>query len=183
MIGGNLCNLENRVLDLTGADFVTTNPREAMGFCGLHVRAGSEGRNRESKPATVSCFWERVVSRREEITWSKGSDLNVPQGTVWRNPRCVRRHRHRSVPERRGPVDPDQPGRPAPGVSRPLGRTRPAGIPHRGVPPQARLRARGRVPAGPSPTRATSNSTTSTTPAGNFRSATASSRPARAVPS
>ena len=38
VIGGNLCNLENRVLDLTGADFVTTNPREAMSFCGLHVR-------------------------------------------------------------------------------------------------------------------------------------------------
>jgi len=38
VVGGNMCNLENRVLDLTGADFVTTSPRQAMGFCGLSAR-------------------------------------------------------------------------------------------------------------------------------------------------
>ena len=38
VVGGNLCNLDNRVLDLTGADFVTTSPRQAMSFCGLSVR-------------------------------------------------------------------------------------------------------------------------------------------------
>lgn len=39
VVGGNLCNLEHRVLDLTGADFVTTSPRQAMGFCGLSARS------------------------------------------------------------------------------------------------------------------------------------------------
>lgn len=38
VVGGNICNLESRVLDLTGADFVTTSPRQAMGFCGLSAR-------------------------------------------------------------------------------------------------------------------------------------------------
>lgn len=39
VVGGNLCNLEERVLDLTGADFVTTSPRQAIGFCGLSARS------------------------------------------------------------------------------------------------------------------------------------------------
>jgi methylmalonyl-CoA mutase cobalamin-binding subunit len=38
VVGGNMCNLHNRVLELTGADFVTTSPRQAMGFCGLSTR-------------------------------------------------------------------------------------------------------------------------------------------------
>jgi methylmalonyl-CoA mutase cobalamin-binding domain/chain len=38
VVGGNMCNLDNRVLDLTGADFVTTSPRQAIGFCGLTAR-------------------------------------------------------------------------------------------------------------------------------------------------
>lgn len=38
VIGGNMCNLHNRVLELTGADFVTTSPRQAMTFCGLSAR-------------------------------------------------------------------------------------------------------------------------------------------------
>ncbi len=38
VVGGNMCNLEHRVLDLTGADFVTTSPRQAMSFCGLSAR-------------------------------------------------------------------------------------------------------------------------------------------------
>jgi methylmalonyl-CoA mutase cobalamin-binding subunit len=38
VVGGNMCNLDERVLDLTGADFVTTSPRQAMSFCGLTVR-------------------------------------------------------------------------------------------------------------------------------------------------
>jgi methylmalonyl-CoA mutase cobalamin-binding subunit len=38
VVGGNMCNLESRVLDLTGADFVTTNPRQAMSFCGISTR-------------------------------------------------------------------------------------------------------------------------------------------------
>ena len=38
VVGGNMCKLENGVLELTGADFVTTSPRQAMGFCGLSAR-------------------------------------------------------------------------------------------------------------------------------------------------
>jgi methylmalonyl-CoA mutase cobalamin-binding domain/chain len=38
VVGGNLCKLDDRVLELTGADFVTTSPRQAMGFCGLTAR-------------------------------------------------------------------------------------------------------------------------------------------------
>ena len=38
VVGGNMCNLESRVLDLTGANFVTTNPRQAMSFCGISTR-------------------------------------------------------------------------------------------------------------------------------------------------
>jgi methylmalonyl-CoA mutase cobalamin-binding domain/chain len=39
VVGGNMCKLDNSVLELTGADFVTTSPRQAMGFCGLSARA------------------------------------------------------------------------------------------------------------------------------------------------
>lgn len=39
VVGGNVCNVGQDVLDFTGADFVTTSPRQAMGFCGLNAGA------------------------------------------------------------------------------------------------------------------------------------------------
>ncbi len=35
VLGGNLCNIEKRAQEFTGVDFVTTNPRQALGYCGL----------------------------------------------------------------------------------------------------------------------------------------------------
>lgn len=37
VVGGNVCNVDMHVQEFTGADFVTTSPRQALGFCGLSV--------------------------------------------------------------------------------------------------------------------------------------------------
>jgi methylmalonyl-CoA mutase cobalamin-binding subunit len=38
VVGGNVCSFGDHVQEFTGADFVTTSPRKAMGFCGLTAR-------------------------------------------------------------------------------------------------------------------------------------------------